>query len=358
MKTAVARDKTKRVAVIHNIDFLSRPATAGPDEPLTFEADAEVAQTAAKIAEILRAQGHEVTILQASDSLDHLPAELRRLSIEVVFNLVETLASDASREAELPLLLEALQIPYTGNGPRALHLAHAKDETKKLLAARGIPTPQGLAIHRIGDLSPALVAGLRFPLFVKPARTDGSIGIDQDSIVRDFAALHRRVAWLLEHLPAPALVEEYLPGKEINVAVFPDPFAGHVVPTEIVFDCFPAGHEPIVTYDCKWLPESPEFAAYSRPCRDDLPAELREEILRIARTTFLALGGTSYGRVDMRLDERGRPAVIDVNPNNDLDPEAGLAVAARSAGVEYSDLIAQILAGASLKENHENPSHS
>jgi D-alanine-D-alanine ligase len=140
------------------------------------------------------------------------------------------------------------------------------------------------------------------------------------------------------------LVEEFLPGKEINVAIFPDPERGFVVPTEIDFSAVPAHLPRFVTYDSKWNPESPEYACKSVPAQ--LSSALRAEVEALARRAFAALGGSGYGRVDMRLDREGRPCVIDVNPNNDIHPEAGLALAAYSVGLTYPELIARILARA------------
>jgi D-alanine-D-alanine ligase len=345
--------RSHRIAVIHNADYEDRDPLGEIDRPPTLEADAEVAVTAAHIAEVLASAGWEPCVLKVHDRLDGLPGELARRGVGAVFNLVESLGSEAAREREVPLLLESLRLPYTGNGPRALRLANAKDACRAVLAAHHIRVPRGLACMGVEDLPDPAAHGLRFPLFVKPARTDASIGIDQGSVVRDLAQLKARVAWLDETLTGPYLVEEYLPGREINVAIFPDPFDdGFLVPTEIDFSGYPKDFAPIVTYDCKWRPGSPEYVAHSVPARDRLSPRLLREVLRTARAAFLAIGGTSYGRVDLRLDTRGWPSVVDVNPNNDLDHEAGLAVAARSVGLDYPALIEAVAMGATLKANH------
>jgi D-alanine-D-alanine ligase len=351
MNSASGHGGTRRIAVIYNVDFASRDA-AGDGKASSLEADSEVAKTAENIAAILRDAGWESSLIPVADSLAEIPARLREWGADAVFNLVESLGNDCTREQELPALLERLGVPYTGNPPLVLRLALAKDVAKKLLAAHCIPIPQGLTVFAAGELCDGAAACVRFPAFVKPARSDASIGIDQGSIVADADALRRRVAWLLDSGLGPALVEDYLPGREINVAIFPDPFTGEIVPTEIDFSSYTPDLARIVTYNCKWLPETPEFNAFSQPCADRLPPPLLREVRRVARAAFLALGGASYGRVDMRLGADGRPRVIDVNPNNDLDCEAGLAIAARSAGLPYPALIAKIAEGASLKEDH------
>ena len=155
---------------------------------------------------------------------------------------------------------------------------------------------------------------------------------------------------LHSHLPGPYLVEEYLPGKELNVSIFPSPYEGWVVATEIDFSPVPPEYPRIVTYDSKWNESSPEFASKSVPAQ--LDEALKAEVTALARQAFLALGGSSYGRVDMRLDADGRPCVIDVNPNNDIHPDAGLAAAARSVGIDYPELIAGVLSGALERRGH------
>lgn len=348
-----------RIAVVYNIDFQegSNPSSVGRGGLRTFEANSEIEGVARGVAEILNRSGFRAVCEPVSDSLGDLGRRLKEQGTEAVFNLVESLANDASREPELPALLEVLGIPYTGNGATALRQAHAKDTARNLLAAEGIPVPPGFVVHPQGEIPRVRDQGMRYPVFVKPARADASIGVDTRSVVRDRRSLVRRVRWLQKHLGGPVLVEVFLPGREFNVALFPEPRSGVAAVTEIDFSGQPAALPRIVTYNSKWIADSPEAAAVSRPCRD-LPGDLLEALTRTARRAFLALGGTGYGRVDLRLDAAGRPAVMDVNPNPSLDRESGFTAAARSAGVAYDDLIHLLACGASLKERHGTASHS
>ncbi|HEX5660729.1 MAG TPA: D-alanine--D-alanine ligase [Polyangiales bacterium] len=318
-----------RTAVLVNTDFLARPDAPG------YACDAAVLDTARAIAEVLRSLHVDVAQIEVAESLDGLPAQLR--GYETVFNLVESIDGDYGREWEVPELLDRIGVRYTGNGLRTLQLCQEKDRARTLLIEAGVRVAPGVVVQ---DELPEV----GYPCFVKPARVDGSIGIDAGSRCVDRAALAARLAKLRAELPGPYLVEAYLPGKEINVALFPEPARGHVVPTEIDFSPLPPELPRFVTYDSKWNPESPEYVTKSVPAV--LDAALRREVEQLAREAFLALAGSSYGRVDMRLDAEGRPCVIDVNPNNDLHPEAGLAVAARSVGVDYAALIGGILARA------------
>lgn len=343
------------IAVVYNVDF-GCPDVADEDaEPPSHAADAGVADTALAVAESLGRAGWDPVLLTVTDSVADLPERLAERGLTTVFNLVESLGGDPHREPELPLVLDRLGIRYTGNGARTLALAHAKDAVRERLAAAGVPVPRGFAVadpHRLLNLG---WGGLAFPLFVKPARTDASIGVEQSSIVHDVGALHRQLERLASRVPGPYLVEEYLPGREINVAIFPDPRDGLYVPTEIDFSGFEAGCAPIVTYNTKWVPGTPDWAAWSHPCADKLPPSLLREVLAVARTAFLAVGGTSYGRVDMRLDARGRPRVIDINPNNDIHPDAGMCIAAASVGVDHPAFVAELASRARVADPRTQP---
>lgn len=338
------------VAILVNTDFESRKHEASAGGPRAYEADAAVLETARHVRTALRSLGVEVSELRVSDSLTGIRRELARTGADVVFNLVESLGNDYGREWQVPALLDKHGIAYTGNASHPLRLCRSKDRARQTLAKAGVRVARGCVVGSPGELQRRKLRAVPFPVFVKPARVDGSIGVDQESICGDAAALARRVAKLHAHLPGPYLVEEYLPGKELNVSIFPSPYEGWVVPTEIDFSAVPAEYPRIITYDGKWNESSPEFASKSMPAQ--LGPAQAEEVAALARRAFLALGGSSYGRVDMRLDAEGRACVIDVNPNNDIHPDAGLAVAARSVGVDYPDLIAGVLSAALERRGH------
>jgi D-alanine-D-alanine ligase len=338
------------VAILVNTDFESRKDELKTGGPRAYEADAAVLETARHVRTALRSLGVQVSELRVSDSLSGVARTLSRSGADVVFNLVESLANDYGREWQVPALLDKHCIAYTGNTAHPLRVCRSKDRARRMLAQAGVRVARGCVVGSPDDLKSRALRGVPFPVFVKPARVDGSIGIDKESICADAKALARRVAKLHKHLPGPYLVEEYLPGRELNVSIFPSPFEGWVVPTEIDFSSVPAEYPRIVTYDGKWNENSPEYASKSVPAR--LEPALEAEVKGLARQAFMALGGSSYGRVDMRLDAQGRACVIDVNPNNDIHPEAGLAAAARSVGVDYPELISGVLSAALERRGH------
>lgn len=323
-----------RIAVLHNVDYEQYQ----PGAP-SYEADAGVRDTAMSVVAALDRLGYAADVLTIANDLEPIVRYVADVRPAAVFNLVESIGGDASREPEVPELLEKLNVAYTGNSAPVLRLSGAKDEAQTVLARAGVAIPRGTIVER-GARAPDLAAiGVHFPVFVKPARTDASIGIDQESVVRNDAQLTARLQHLSAKYPGPYLVEEYLPGREVNVAIIPEPVAGHLICTDIDFSGFTAEQSPIVTYDCKWRPGSSDYNARSVPSAGRLPdAEIRAA-QSLARRAFIAIGGTAYGRVDLRVGRDGKLYVIDVNPNPDIHPEAGISIAAQSIGLGHDAMI-------------------
>lgn len=339
MNGAVRDGRPLRCVVLHNDDYLDPSRVASEESLRSLDADAEVALTAAAVCDALRSRGWTVEVMTVSDSVAGLGEQLAPFAPDVVFNLVESLGGDSTREREAPAELERLGIPFTGAGSAALEVAYAKDRVRAALLAADVRVATGEVLAPGDTLEDRPRS---FPLFVKPASTHASIGIDQASLVRSHAELAARVAWLRATVGGAILVEAYLPGDEINVAVIPAASGSRIVPTRIDFSGYPEGYAPIVTYDCKWNEASPEYAAVSRPVGHLLAPELLEELHHLSLAALRAIGSTSYARVDTRLDASGRPCVIDLNPNCDLHPEAGMAIAAASSGLSYAALMETI----------------
>jgi D-alanine-D-alanine ligase len=315
------------------------------DEPPSFAADASTVEVAAIIVDTLHRLGFSARLVSvAGDSHEEINASHR------VFNLMEGDAADPAREVRFAAWMEARNIPFTGNPAAALSLALRKDLARERLAARRVPIAQGVVAHDARfDLR-----GLRGPWFVKPAAADGSIGVDEGSAVADEPALRARVAWLQKHLGGACLIERYLPGAEVNVSLFPDRRGElQVALSALDFSACPPGTN-FVTYSCKWDPDSPAKDARSVPAADLVSRATLARAEEIGRAAFAAMGCRGYARIDMRLDERGEPHVIDVNPNPDLDPGAGFSLSAGFLGISHEELIGRIAAQAT-RIIHANP---
>jgi D-alanine-D-alanine ligase len=180
---------------------------------------------------------------------------------------------------------------------------------------------------------------LEFPLIVKPVREDGSVGISSKSVVYDEAQLRARVAEIVTTLRQPCLVEQFVAGRELNVALFGYPAARVLPLSEIDFSALPPDCPPIVCYEAKWSEGSVEDIGTRPVLHPQLPNNVAARVRRVAVEAFRAIGMRDYGRVDVRLGHNGIPYVIDVNPNCDLSPHAGMARAAAAVGMDYSALV-------------------
>jgi D-alanine-D-alanine ligase len=234
----------------------------------------------------------------------------------------------------VPAMLDLLNVPYTGSSALSLALALHKNKAKEILHARGVPTPGFCIVERVEDL---VRVNLPFPLIVKPAREDASMGIDFDSVVHDQAALGRAVSKVLRTFRQPALVERFIAGREIYVPLLGNAARRALPLTEIAFGkAF--DHQPnILSYLAKWDETSPECID-SPSMQAVLDPALEARCIEVAMAAFDALECRDYGRVDLRVDVAGNPFVIDINPNCDLHPQAGFAKAAATAGIAYADL--------------------
>ena len=318
------------VAVLYNVDFEEIASHADPGHA----ARADVAAVARAVFAALDDGVHRPTLVPVDADLVSLRKRLVELDPRCAFNLCESISGDARLESAVPLLLELMGVPYTGSPPEALATALYKDRVKSALETAGVPTPRA-SLMRTGT-EPFL---LRLPCIVKPSREDGSAGISSASVVHDEAALRRRVAHVSATFRQSCLVEEYVDGRELNVALFGHPTARVLPLQEIDFSALPPGLPRIVTYEAKWNLGSVEDLGTRPVLLPDLPDATSARVRRVAQAAFRAIGLRDYGRVDVRLDREGVPYVVDVNPNCDLSPDAGMARAAAAMGVDYPSLV-------------------
>jgi D-alanine-D-alanine ligase len=317
------------VAVLYNVDF----EDACPADDPMWASRADVALVATSVATALATLGHEPQLVGVDGDLAALRSTLLEHDVDCAFNLCESLVGDARLESAVPLVLELLGLPFTGSPPEVLAFALRKDRVKQRLEAAGIPTPAGRVLVRADD-----PCDLPFPLIVKPVREDGSAGISRTSVVWSEAELRAEVASLIATFKQPALVEEYVEGREFNVAMLGHPTPRVLPLSEIDFTALPASAPRIVSYDAKWTTGSVDDLGTVPVLHPSLPNPLAARVRRVASDAFRAVGVRDYGRVDVRLAATGVPYVVDVNPNCDLSPSAGMARAAAAVGIDYTAL--------------------
>ncbi len=334
-----------RVAVLYNVDFEERSA----DADAGFSARADVAEVATAVAGALESSKHEAHLVPVDGDLQHTKETLDALSPDCAFNLCESLAGDARLESAVPILLEHMRLPYSGSPPAALSAALYKDRVKERLARAGVPTPPACVMRTPND-----AFDLGYPVIVKPAREDGSVGIDSSSVVHDERALRDRVAAIVERHAQPCLVERFIDGRELNVALFGYPNARVLPLQEIDFSALPAGAPRVVTYDAKWSLGSRDDLGTRPVILPSIAPQIAARVRRVASAAFAAVGVRDYGRIDVRVDSRGAPWVIDVNPNCDLSPNAGLTRAASAVGLNHTALV-RLLVRYALKRRVTEP---
>ena len=293
-----------------------------------------------QVAKALRSLGHRVSILGSHGNVKRLTAGLSRRKPDLVFNLMEMFGENIFGDIPVAGLLDLCGLKYTGSGPGELYLSQDKGLTKKLLAFEDILYPRFLVFSR-GE---AFETGgnLRMPLFVKPLRSDSSLGIGGKSLVHDAVALMERVAYIRKELNDSALAEEYIEGREFFVGVLGNAQAKALPPVEVDFTGFPEGVPKVLDSKAKWDVRSKEYKG-TKSVLANLPDELRARLQKVAVDAYRALRVRDYGRVDIRLTETGEIYVLEVNASCYLERSSEFAMSAAAAGMDYPKLIERIV---------------
>jgi D-alanine-D-alanine ligase len=324
-----------RIALLGNLK-VNAPHAVG--EPVDRWSELDSERTIEAIAAGLREAGHEVTFLEGDESLY---GRLQRGYFDLAFNICEGHRGD-SRESHVPAILEMLGIPYTGSKVLCLALTLDKPMTKRVLAYHNLPTP---AFQVFDDPSAPLETGLRYPLFVKPVGEGTGMGINGNSAVRDERELRCQLEWLIHTYGQPALVEEYIEGREITVGVLGNRELHILPPLEVDLSRCPPEERGIYTGRIKSeLPELPFYV-----CPAPLTEGQQAELGKLAAAAFRALGCLDMARVDFKLDSHDgeRPYILEVNPLPGLSPGVSdLVFEAEAAGMSHAQLIEAIVMAA------------
>jgi D-alanine-D-alanine ligase len=294
-----------------------------------------------QVARTLRGLGHRVSVLGAHGDVKRLIAGLSRRRPDLVFNLMEMFGDNVFGDIPVTGLLDLLGLRYTGSGPGELYLSQDKGLTKKLLAFDGILYPR-FAVFSKQQGSFETGGNLRMPLFVKPLRSDSSLGIGGKSLVHDAVALMERVTAIRKELNDSALAEEYIEGREFYVGVLGNSQPKALPPIEVDFTGFPEGVPKVLDSKAKWDEGSQEYKG-TKSVLANLPDELRARLQKVAVDAFRALRVRDYGRVDLRLTDTGDIYVLEVNASCYLERSSEFAMAAGAAGLEYPRLIERIV---------------
>jgi D-alanine-D-alanine ligase len=323
-----------RIAILHTAD-----AAGPPEDPVLGQLD-----------EALRSAGHEPSRLAIDSDVEPVIAGLRELRPELVFNMAESFGGKSALESNVAALLNLLGLRYTGSSPSGLIQAGDKTLTKKVLSFHKILTPEFATVYRgavdwAGDIS--------FPLIVKPPQEDASLGVTQKSIVRDVRELLEKIGDLQAEYQSPALVEQFIEGREFYVGVLGNANARALPVIEMDFSKYPEGLPRIASFEAKWGEGGEgggaEFDGTQSVFPTDVPDELLDRMRSVATDAFNALRLRDYARIDLRVTEAGEIYVIEVNPNCYLERNSEFARAAAKDGIEFDALVAQIVELASAR---------
>lgn len=292
-----------------------------------------------EIFEALEKLGHEPSY-QVLDGGEKTLVAVSRCGADLIFNLTESYAGDDTKDMNIAAYLDLLDCPYTGAGPHAMYLAQDKSLAKKIFAFHGIKTPYFATSYR-GKLDHS--QDISFPLIVKPTSEDGSIGIDTGSVVESVKELMERIHYIQEEFDSPALIEEYIEGREIYAAILGNESPEVLPMVELDLSKLPKGTPKIAGKEVKWEKETEAYKVTKSAPAEDLDEATTKRLSETALSAYQALKLRDYGRIDMRLTKKGEVFVIEANPNPWLASTAEFAMAAKKAGRNYAQLIGEIL---------------
>jgi len=318
----------RHIAIVYSRERVS--STPGQNNPLppNPHGSLQVNSTVAAVQEALTARGYKVTLIPATPVL---PADLWSEKAQLVFNLATGITSK-KEQAHVASLLEMSGLPFTGPGALGHLLGLAKPLAKKIFAFHGLPSA---AFQEFQNPEEELDPSLSFPLIVKPSQEGSSLGIGKDSVVWSETQLRHAVENLIQTYHQPALVEEFLPGREFTVGILGNDPPIVLPIEEIIFD--PA-LDGFYSYEVK-----ARDAVIPR-CPAEIDAALADEIRRIALKAYQVIGARDYARLDIRLDASGRPKILEINTLPGLMPDySEFPRMAAAAGMSYGDLIEKIV---------------
>jgi D-alanine-D-alanine ligase len=326
-----------KVAVLYDVwgeEDTSEPEAAQAGRKRKVKEDRE------EIFDALGKLGHEASYYV----LDGRPQSLYGLGkcgADLVFNLTESYAGDDTKEMNVAAYMDLLGLPYTGAGPHAHFLAQDKATAKKMFHFHEIRTPFFATAYR-GNIDHA--HDVKFPLIVKPQSEDGSIGIDAAAVVTGVKELMERVEYVQNEFDSPALIEEYIEGREIYASILGSYEKTEVLPLiELDLSKLPEGTPKIASRDVKFETESRAYKLTKSQIAEDLDEATVQKLSETALAAYRAVKLRDYGRIDMRLTSEGEVYVIEANPNPWLSSRHEFAMAAKKSGRSYTQLIGEIV---------------
>jgi D-alanine-D-alanine ligase len=295
--------------------------------------------TANAIVKSLTTLGYRIQKIEINGSLNAFKRELIKLNPQstLVFNLCDGFKGEITDQACITQLINALSIPQTGSTEDTIIKCTDKARAKEILVAAGLRTPPYQVFKQ-----PSGPIELHFPVIVKPLYEDGSIGINLKSVAQTSVEMFEQIVYVLKNYDQPALVEEFIPGRELSVSLWGNEKieALPIVEHDFSLVTNPLAH--LLTYQTKWITGYYEDQNIILRCPADLTETIKESIIGTAILAYRALGLRDFGRIDFRFFNE-TPFILDINEIPDLHPETGFAMSAKAAGLSYEEMIQKIL---------------
>lgn len=313
------------------------------------EVEDDLMEVGKLVHKALLANGHDITFFDVNEKTFE---KLRKSDIDIAFNVCERFNGSSFHEPNVAAMLELLNIPYTGSGPLALALCMNKARVKEIMTHHSIPTPNFQVFY---SRNKKLRDDMNFPLIIKPAQMDNSIGIDNNAIAYNEKELQSRVGYINRTYNQPALVEEYIVGRDLDVGVLGNNGNAKVLPiAEVNYKGLSEKFNKIFSYEAKWDKQCELYKVTGYLFPDDIPKYVEARIKRIALELYKILDVRDYGRIDMRIGEDNIPYVLEMNPNPGISCDCSTPMAAESIGVSYDGMIQIILENALDRYNMKN----
>ena len=292
------------------------------------------------VVRTLKVLGHEVRVIGVHDDLTPIRATIDDFKPTITFNLMEAFDDVVVFDQNVVSYLELLKVPYTGCNPRGLTLSRDKGLAKKLLAYHRIPVPDFLVVPLGNKVK--LPKRLHFPLIVKSLTYESSTGISQASVVENDEQLNKRIQLIHDTIMTPAIVEEFIDGRELYVGVLGNNRLQTFPVWEMSFSKMPENNWKIATERVKWSVNYQKKHGIDTAVAA-LPDDMSAKVQHLAKRVYRALDLSGYARIDLRMKATGELSVIEANPNPQLAHGEDFAESAQGAGVTYAKLIERII---------------
>jgi D-alanine-D-alanine ligase len=330
-----------QVAILYNKD--DQVKRGHPQDLLAIHYTIAASQN---IFNALTSLGYQVVTIPVTDSLEEIADRLNSFSSKetFIFNNCDGFNGNNLDAVQVVRLIERLGFKHTGAGADAIETCIDKPRCKESLKRSGIPTPQYEVFEKAEGES-----WLEFPVIVKPSLEDASMGIELCSVVCSREDLFKRVAYIIDEYQQPAIVEQFIGGREFAVAIWGNEVLEVLPISEDDFSAIANPLEHVLTYESKWKPESPFFQKTPAHVPAALSSTEKQVIQKVASESFRAVGLRDLARMDIRFDN-GIPYIIDINELPDLSPDAGFWNSVQATGLTYPKMVERVLQYALKRE--------